>query len=60
MMSDDLEPRRPDAGPRNLDAMSIEALTDYVGELRAEIERVEAVIREKDAARDSAASVFKV
>jgi uncharacterized small protein (DUF1192 family) len=60
MDSDDLEPRRPDMGPKNLETMSIEALTDYVGELQAEIERVEAVIREKKAARDSAASVFKI
>ena len=60
MDSNDLEPRRPDAGPRNLETMSIEALTDYVGELRAEVECVETVIREKEAARDSAASVFKI
>jgi uncharacterized small protein (DUF1192 family) len=60
MNSDDLEPRRPDSGPRNLEAMSIEALSGYVDELRGEIERVETVIAEKEAAKDSAASVFKI
>ena len=60
MDSDDLEPRRPDMGPKNLETMSIEALNAYVDELRGEIERVETVIREKEAARDSAASVFKI
>ncbi len=59
MDSDDLELRRPDDGPKNLEAMSIEALRAYVGKLEAEIERVRDVIRQKEAARNSAASFFK-
>jgi uncharacterized small protein (DUF1192 family) len=60
MDSDDLEPRRPEGGPKNLEMMSIEALHDYVGELEAEIVRARETIRQKEAARDSAASVFKI
>ncbi len=59
-MSDDLEPKRPTGEPRILETMSIEALTNYIGELEAEIERARATIKQKEAARDSAASVFKI
>lgn len=58
-MDDDLEARRPQAGAKNLDAMSLEALRDYGAELKAEMARVEAAIAAKEAARLSADSFFK-
>ena len=58
-MDDDLEARRPRAGAKNLDAMSVEALRDYAVELKAEMGRVEAAIAAKEAARLSADSFFK-
>ena len=67
MTSDDLEPGlepgRPPAGPKNLDAknldvMSVEALRGYAAELKAEMVRVEAAITGKEAARRSADSFF--
>ena len=60
MDSDDLEPKRPTSEPRNLEAMSVEALEEYVGELEAEIVRARAVIEDKLSARASADSVFKI
>ena len=60
MDDDDLTPQHvePTAGPKKLEAMSIESLTDYVAELEAEIGRAKAMIAEKEAARNSADSVF--
>ena len=60
MDTDDLEPLKPKSlEPAQLDGMSIEALTDYISEREAEIDRARAMIEKKQAARLSAASVFK-
>ena len=59
MANDDAEPRYRQPEKTNLDAMSVEALRDYVLELKAEIDRVEAAIAAREAARRSAASFFK-
>jgi len=61
MDTDDLEPLVPKAitKPGDLDVMSIEALTEYIAELEAEIDRVRSKIAEKQSARGAAESVFK-
>lgn len=56
---EDLEPQREKPKPKNLDIMSIEALQEYIGELETEILRAREAIAAKEAARDSADSVFK-
>jgi len=55
----DLEPLKEKPKPKNLDEMSIEALGEYIDELKAEIARAEAMIGDKENARDGAESVFK-
>ena len=45
--------------PRKLDPMSIEALRAYIGDLEAEIARVETEIIRKEATRDHAESLFR-
>ena len=61
MDDDDLKLQHVEAKfqPRNLAAMSIEALTDYIAELDAEITRTRDTIADKESARESADSVFK-
>lgn len=59
MDSDDLEPRKTKAKPKDLDELSIEAIGDYIDDLKAEIERAEAVIQAKGAARAGADAFFK-
>ncbi len=61
MDTDDLEPRAPKTKPKpkDLDVMSVEALEEYIGELQAEIDRVQEKIAEKQSARNAAESVFK-
>lgn len=59
MVSDDLEPITVQSDIKNLDVMSIEALHEYIEELKSEIARVESTIREKESARQSADSFFK-
>ena len=39
--------------------MPIAALGEYIDELQAEIERAEAILKSKEAARDGAETVFK-
>lgn len=56
---EDLEPIHPKPEPRNLDEMSIEALSDYIEELQSEIERARATIEAKKAALSDADSFFK-
>lgn len=61
MDTDDLEPTKPKSlEPALLDGMSIEALGDYIAEREAEIARAKAMIEKKQAAKQAAASVFKV
>ena len=59
MDADDLEPAKKAARPASLEAMSIEALHDYIAGLEAEMARARATIKAKEAARDAAASVFR-
>ena len=56
---DDLEPIKTKATLKNLEVMSIEALGEYVEELKAEIARAEAEIAAKQKARAGAESFFK-
>lgn len=57
---DDNEPPKPEGlVPKDLDAMSIEALDEYIGELQAEIERVKTKIAAKRDARGAAEGFFK-
>ncbi len=61
MDDDDLKLQHVEAKfqPRNLAALSIEALTDYIAELEAEIALARGAVAEKESARESADSVFK-
>jgi uncharacterized small protein (DUF1192 family) len=56
---DELEPTKKKPTLRNLEIMSIEALGDYIGELKTEIARAEAEIAAKRKARSGAESFFK-
>ena len=55
---DELEPRKAKPKPRDLDAMSVEELKGYIAEMEAEIARVQAKIRAKEAHRAGAAGLF--
>jgi uncharacterized small protein (DUF1192 family) len=56
---DDLDPRNKKKTPLNLDDMNIEDLEEYVGALKAEIERVTAKIKAKQSHASAAAAFFK-
>jgi uncharacterized small protein (DUF1192 family) len=56
---DDLDPRQKKPQARNLDAMNIEDLKEYVAVLRAELQRVEEKIKAKQSHAAVAASLFK-
>jgi len=60
-MFDDEEPPRPKRRltPLVLDTLGVDELRDYIGELRAEIERVEADISKKQGHRSQAEAFFK-
>lgn len=55
---DDLEPKTLRPKPLDLDALSIEALNDYIAELEGEIERVRVAITAKESWRGEAESFF--
>ena len=59
MDTDDLEPLQQKPEPMNLEVMSIEALGQYIDELKREIARIEKEIEAKETAREGAESVFK-
>lgn len=59
MDTDDLEPIRQKPAVKNLEEMSIEALQEYIDELRREIARAEETIAQKEGARSDADSFFK-
>ncbi len=59
MQDDELQPRAEKPRPKNLEAMSIEALRAYVAELEAEIRRAKEVIAAKESARSAADGVFR-
>lgn len=56
---EDLDPRNKRTKPVNLDEMSVDALKEYVSNLKAEIERVEAKIKAKQSHASAAAAFFK-
>ena len=60
MDEDDLEPKKTTTSfvPRVFDTLSIEELTTYIEELKAEITRAEAMIQSKKGFRDTAEGVF--
>ena len=60
MDTDDLDPRPAPLRPPDLEAMSIEALEDYVAGLESEIARARAAIDSKKTAKDSADAVFGI
>ena len=59
MDTDELDPRPSPTGRPNLEAMSIEALADYIASLESEILRARQAIAAKQDARSSAADVFR-
>ena len=59
MDPEDLEPRKKKVAPRDLDSLSVQELTDYIGEMEDEIARVKAKIAAKQAHLSGAASLFK-
>lgn len=59
MFDDDLDPKKKTPKLKNLEPMSVDELTAYVGDLKAEITRAEAEISKKKAYADKASSFFK-
>lgn len=59
MDTDDLEPMTPKGGKKDLDEMSIEALGEYIDQLKAEIARAEGAVEAKKAARAGADAFFR-
>ncbi|MCG8542592.1 MAG: DUF1192 domain-containing protein [Alphaproteobacteria bacterium] len=59
MDESELEPLTKRPKPKDLDVMSIEALTEYIAELEAEIERARGAIAAKEDHRSKADAVFK-
>ena len=59
MDADDLEPQKQKPAPKNLEEMSIEALEEYIAELKAEIARICEAIAGKQDARAGAEQFFK-
>jgi uncharacterized small protein (DUF1192 family) len=60
MIEDDEPKSRPRrVAPLMLDTLGVAELTDYIAELRAEIERAEGAIQRKHAHRSAAAAFFK-
>ncbi|MEO5376079.1 MAG: DUF1192 domain-containing protein [Alphaproteobacteria bacterium] len=58
MDTDDIEPGSG-TRPRDLESMSIEALNQYVSDLKAEIARVQAAIAAKRDVRQGADALFR-
>ena len=58
MDSNDFVPPKKKNNIKNLDVMSIEALSEYISDLEREIKRVHKAIGEKKAARSTAESIF--
>jgi uncharacterized small protein (DUF1192 family) len=59
MELDDLRPRTPKPGPRDLSAMSIDELHAYIAEMEQEINRVRGEIARKAAHRAGLDGLFK-
>ena len=56
---DDLEPRKQQPKPKDLEVMGVEELEAYLGELEAEAKRVREKIAAKKAYLSGADSLFK-
>ncbi len=56
---EDLEPQKKKAAPKDLDALGVEQLEEYLAELEAEAARVRAKLAEKKAYLDGAEKFFK-
>ena len=56
---EELEPQKKKAAPRDLDAMGVEQLENYLAEIEAEVERVRAKITEKKDYLTGAQAFFK-
>jgi uncharacterized small protein (DUF1192 family) len=56
---DDLDPKQKKPQLKNLDAMNIEDLKEYIAVLKAEIVRVEEKLKAKQSHAAAAASFFK-
>ena len=59
MDTDDLEPRKPIAKPKDLDLLGVEELQGYLAELETEAERVRAKIASKTDYQSTADALFK-
>lgn len=59
MDTDDLEPRKPIAKPKDLDLMGVEELQDYLDDLEAEAQRVREKILSKTDYQSVADQLFK-
>ena len=57
--TDDLEPFKKKAQPRNLDSMSVDELREYITILKGEITRVEEKVKAKQSHASAAAMFFK-
>lgn len=55
----ELEPKNKKPDPKNLEEMSIDALGEYIDELKTEIARAEDMIEVKKKAREGAEGFFK-
>ncbi len=56
---EDLEPQKKKAAPKDLDAMGVEQLEEYLAELEAEAARVRAKLAEKKTYLAGAQAFFK-
>ncbi len=56
---DELEPQKKKPAPKDLDALGVEQLEDYLAELEAEAERVRAKLADKKAYLAGAQDFFK-
>ena len=58
-MDDELDPRPQPMGPKDLEAMSVFELEEYIEDLKAEIIRAENNKKQKQASKEAADSIFK-
>ena len=56
---DELEPQKKKSAPKDLDALGVEQLVEYLAEIEAEAQRVRAKIAEKKDYLDGAEKFFK-
>ncbi len=58
MLDEEDKPAGGKPKPKNLDAMSVGELKEYVGMLETEIQRVQTEIAKKDASKNAAEALF--